>query len=208
MQAEGLPVGGLVPLTTVDFPGHVAAVVFCQGCPWRCPYCHNPELQSFQTKARAALCSWAKVADFLEERSGFLEGVVFSGGEPTIHPGLPAAMERVREMGYLVGLHSAGMMPERLARVLPLTHWLGLDIKAPLDARYDRISGQSHSAARVIRSLEMAMASGVDLQLRTTVDPALLSPADLADLHTDLQHRGAPPPVIQPARPVESISAE
>jgi pyruvate formate lyase activating enzyme len=198
MRADSLPIGGLVPMTTVDFPGHLAAVVFCQGCPWRCPYCHNPDLQPLD---KSGNLSWESVKSFLEERSGFLEGVVFSGGEPTIHSGLPSAMAAAHAMGLLVGLHSAGMAPERLAQALPFTDWLGLDIKAPLDGRYDRISGHANSAARVIRSLEAALASGVSLQLRTTVDPGLLSKEDLADLSADLQRRGAPAPVIQQVRP-------
>ncbi|MBI3069525.1 MAG: 4Fe-4S cluster-binding domain-containing protein, partial [Betaproteobacteria bacterium] len=76
---ERLRVGGLVPLTTTDYPGRLAAVVFCQGCPWRCGYCHNPHLLPAR---RTAPIAWHAVRDFLERRRGLLDAVVFSGGEP------------------------------------------------------------------------------------------------------------------------------
>ena len=84
-----LQVGGLVPLSTADYPDHLAAVVFCQGCPWRCPYCHNPHLLPRRSDAPI---DWADVLAFLERRRGLLEAVVFSGGEPTLQPALADAI--------------------------------------------------------------------------------------------------------------------
>ncbi|MCX7868569.1 MAG: anaerobic ribonucleoside-triphosphate reductase activating protein [Terrimicrobiaceae bacterium] len=186
--------GGVEPFTTVDFPGRLAAVVFCQGCPWACPYCHNAHLRPF-VPGRIA---WETIREFLGERRGFLDGVVFGGGEPTAQPALAAAMREVSAMGYAIGLHTAGMFPERLRTLLPLLEWVGLDIKAPLDARYDRVAGRAGSARLVRRSLELTLASGVRLQLRTTVDTELLSPADLEDISRGLESLGAPPTVWQP----------
>ncbi|MDE2090165.1 MAG: radical SAM protein, partial [Gammaproteobacteria bacterium] len=87
---EALRVGGLTPLTTVDFPGCLAAVVFCQGCPGRCGYCHNPHL--LPATSSTAARPWAQVRDFLERRRGLLDGVVYSGGEPTAQTGIVAAV--------------------------------------------------------------------------------------------------------------------
>ena len=86
MPADDLVVGGLVPLTTVDFPNHLSAVVFCQGCPWRCSYCHNWHLRPRETKTPVP---WQQIRNFLEKRRGFLDAVVFSGGEPLMRPDLP-----------------------------------------------------------------------------------------------------------------------
>ncbi|HEX6005079.1 MAG TPA: radical SAM protein, partial [Burkholderiales bacterium] len=78
--------GGLVALSTTDYPDHLAAVVFGQGCPWRCGYCHNPHLLPKRGVARIA---WRDVLAFLERRRGLLDAVVFSGGEPTLQAALP-----------------------------------------------------------------------------------------------------------------------
>ena len=88
-----------MPFTTVDYPGHLAAVVFCQGCVWRCRYCHNPHLQSFD----GGRWNWEEILSLLAERKNFLEAVVFSGGEPTTQPCLPVAMRAVKDLGFKIG---------------------------------------------------------------------------------------------------------
>jgi pyruvate formate lyase activating enzyme len=203
----GLRIGGLTAFTTVDYPDHLAAVLFCQGCPWRCGYCHNRHLQPFRS-AGVTRWSWARVREFLEDRVGILEAVVFSGGEPTAQPGLGLAMREVREMGFKVGLHTAGIFPDRLEAVLGLVDWVGLDIKAPFDARYDLVTGRPGSASSVERSLRLVLASGVPHQLRTTVHPDLLSSRDCARIQADLQQRGAGPSLWQPfrGRPMEAAA--
>jgi len=175
MKRRELPVSGLTRLSTVDYPGQLAAVVFCQGCPWRCRYCHNPELQSARA---AAMLAWRDVTAFLERRRGCLDAVVFSGGEPTLHAGLLAAMREVRAMGFKIGLHSAGIYPSRLARLLPLIDWIGFDIKAPFD-EYARITGVEHSGEKALAAARMVLDSGVDYEFRTTLHPALLSARDV-----------------------------
>lgn len=195
---EALPVAGVVPLTTVDYPGHLALVVFTQGCPWRCPYCHNAGMRAMG--APTGPQRWRDVCSLLERRRGFLEAVVFSGGEPTLHPGLEAALRQVRDMHYLTGLHTAGIFPGRLRRLLPLVDWVGLDVKAPLDERYTWLTGDPRSVSRVLASLELVRASQVSFQLRTTVAPTPEGEKDFADLCRQLSRLGLPPPVRQTAR--------
>jgi len=194
-----LVVGGFVPFTTLDFPGRLAAVVFCQGCPWRCRYCHNPHLQGFENESLQ--WTWPLVCEELAARRGFLEGVVFSGGEPTAQSELMGAIRDVRDLGFSVGLHSAGIFPERLALLLPLIDWIGFDVKAPFDARYGAITGLPNSHALASRSLDLVLASGLPFELRTTVHPDLLGEDDLTALAGELSARGAPPTTIQPFRP-------
>lgn len=196
MRQPDLQVGGFVPFTTVDFPGRLAAVVFCQGCQWRCRYCHNPHLRHFGPGST----KWTEILDALQKRRGFLEAVVFSGGEPTAQPALPQAMREVKAMGFLTGLHTAGIHPRRLRKVLPLTDWIGLDAKAPLDERHDNIVGKIASFQAPAESLRLLLASGIPYELRTTVHPALLNNADLADLQSGLRKMGAAPSKIQPFR--------
>jgi len=191
-----LRVGGLTPLTTVDYPGELAAVVFCQGCPWRCRYCHNGHL----LPPRAAeLIPWAQVHAFLEARRGLLDAVVFSGGEPTLQPALAAAMIEVRALGFKVGLHSSGAYPARIEALLPLLDWVGLDIKA-LPADYPAITGVPGSGERAWASLRLLLAAGVPLQVRTTLMPGQDGPAQLATLPERLAALGVREHRIQSCR--------
>ncbi len=191
-----LRVGGLTPLSTTDWPGMLAAVVFCQGCPWRCRYCHNPGLIPARGENEIP---WDDVLAFLRRRQGLLDGVVFSGGEPTLQPGLADAMREVRALGFRVGLHTGGAYPRRLAEVLPLVDWVGLDAKAPF-ADYPRITGVAGSGERARSSLERVLASGVAHDIRTTVHPALLADADVVNLAQDLSAHGVKHYVIQAFR--------
>jgi pyruvate formate lyase activating enzyme len=162
-------IGGLSPLSTLDFPGELSAVVFCQGCPWRCRYCHNSHLQP----ARGAnALGWGEVMGFLDRRKGLLDAVVFSGGEPTIQKDLGQAVDEVAELGLKVGLHTAGVAPQRLARVLARVDWVGLDIKA-LPEDYSRITGAAGSGTAAWKSLRLALESGVPLEVRTTWMPGV-----------------------------------
>ncbi len=194
--SDGLRVGGLTPLTSIDFPGQLAAVVFLQGCPWRCSYCQNPEL--LPAEAPAAL-SWDQVMGFLQRRRGLLDGVVFSGGEPTLQAGLPEAMAEVRALGFRTGLHSAGIYPRRLAEVLPLLDWLGLDIKAPA-ARMEGLNGVPASHGRALESLQLALTSGLALECRTSWHPSLYPLDELVELARDLAGRGVRHWALQRAR--------
>lgn len=164
-----LAIGGLTPFTTIDYPGKLAAVVFCQGCPWRCGYCHNQHLLSVDRQVSIA---WEEVMQLLEQRRGLLDAVVFSGGEPTLQPGLPQALAMVQQMGFLTGLHTAGTYPDRLAACLPFLDWIGMDLKAPF-ACYDAITRVSGSGADAERSTELVRLSEIPHQFRTTVDPFL-----------------------------------
>lgn len=193
-----LRVGGLTPLSTVDWPGQLAAVVFMQGCPWRCDYCHNNDLQPACAQGRVP---WAQVEALLGQRRGLLDGVVFSGGEPTAQPELAAAVRRVRELGFACALHTAGVYPRRIAECLPELDWIALDIKA-LPEHYEAITGVPGSAERATESLRLVIASGKAFECRTTVDWALLPPRDLVRLGEWLAGLGVREFAVQIARPV------
>jgi anaerobic ribonucleoside-triphosphate reductase activating protein len=181
-----LRVGGVTSFTATDYPGKLAAVVFVQGCPWRCAYCHNPHLQ---TRNGSAALSWERVTALLTRRVGLLDAVVFSGGEPTIDPGLADAMCEVRALGFGVGLHTAGAYPRRLAEVLPLVDWVGMDIKAGFDG-YDAVTRITDSARRAHASAEQVLASGIAHEFRTTVHPQLHTEGDMLALAQTLRGMG------------------
>ena len=182
-----LTLGGLTRLSASDYPGKLAAVVFCQGCAWRCGYCHNAHLQPRRGREEIA---WSDVLAFLQRRRGLLDAVVFSGGEPTLQAGLAPAMREVKALGFLVGLHTAGIVPRRLAEVLPLVDWVGMDVKAPFD-RHERVTGVRGSARRARASRALVLASGVACEFHT-VSPEPGEARAQAHHLADDQQRGRP----------------
>ena len=178
---RSLRVGGVVPFTATDYPGEIAAVVFVQGCPWRCAYCHNPHLQP---RTRNGALEWQAVLNLLTRRVGLLDAVVFSGGEPTGDPALGQAIRDVRTLGFKVGLHTAGTHPRRLREVLPLVDWVGLDVKATY-GDYASVTRVPSSGEHALASLEAVLASGVPYECRTTLHPELLPESKILNLaHT------------------------
>lgn len=179
---RSLRVGGVVPFTATDYPGQIAAVVFVQGCPWRCTYCHNPHLQP---RTRNGAFEWQAVLSLLTRRVGLLDAVVFSGGEPTSDPALAQAIRDVRTLGFKVGLHTAGTHPRRLREVLPLVDWVGLDVKAAFTG-YMSVTRVPDSGKHVLASLEAVLASGVQYECRTTLHPELLPESEILRLAQSL----------------------
>lgn len=202
MSAASLPnsaadppaVGGLTRFSTVDWPGTLAAVVFISGCPWRCHYCHNAELQQ-----RAAPYAWDDVRAFLGTRRGLLDGVVFSGGEPLSEPRLGELADETRALGFRLGLHTAGIYPRRFAELLPRLDWVGFDIKAD-DAGYDSITGRRGSARPARDCLDRLLASDTAFECRITWHPDWLPETRLLALAASLSQRGVRRFAVQNAR--------
>ncbi len=189
-----VPIGGITPLTSIDYPGCLAAVFYTQGCSWRCGYCHNSSLWPMDNPS--GIISFDKIQSFLENRKGLLDAVVFSGGEPTLHKNLGGMMEWVKTMGYRIGLHTSGMIPEAFRDVLPFCDWVGMDLKAPFE-KYDQITQMASSGAAARASAALLIASGVDHEFRTTFHPDLLSEADLMRIGETLSEMGAHRFVLQ-----------
>jgi pyruvate formate lyase activating enzyme len=202
-EARSLRVGGLVPLSTTDFPDHLSGVIFCQGCAWRCAYCHNPHLLPRRGTDKM---EWEGVLAFLERRRGLLDAVVFSGGEPTLQHALPAAIREVSAMGYKVGMHTAGISPRRLCEVLPLLNWVGMDIKASFND-YASVTGIAGSGERARECMELIIASGIDHEFRTTVQPSLLPAPQLLALARELAALGVRHYVLQECREAGAMTA-
>ncbi len=194
----------MVPLTTLDYPGLLACVLFCQGCAWRCRYCHNPDLIPARGEQEIA---WSQVRAFLLRRQGLLQAVVFSGGEATLQGGLVPAMEQVRQLGYRVGLHSAGIKPWTFAWALKAADWVGFDIKA-LAEDAELITGVSGSGKANWRSLEHLLASGVDYECRTTVHWHLLDVEKLWRIGQRLRAFGVERFAVQLVRSARMLDAD
>ena len=179
-------VAGLVPFTTIDFPGYLAAVVFFKGCPLRCPFCHNPDLQENDGKGEM---EWKDILSFLSTRTGKIDGVVLSGGEPLMQPDIVDLVHQIKEMGFKVGLHTSGVYPEKLRQMAQDVDWVGLDIKAPWN-KYDTLCGRPKMADKVKESLLFLLDQGIAFEARTTCDPAGLVPEDIAAIAKELKGVG------------------
>jgi len=191
-----LAVGGVVRFSTTDWPGTMAAVVFAQGCPWRCRYCHNPHLIP---KDGPESHDWPAIVAWLESRRGLLEAVVFSGGEPTAQVALEPALRDVRSLGFRTGLHTGGMFPRRMPALLPLLDWVGLDVKAPRMG-YADVTGVPGSGLGAFVTLALLRQAGVAHEVRTTVHAALTPPDVLESLAAELAGAGVSEWVLQPFR--------
>ena len=201
-------IGGFVPFTLVDYPEHISAVVFCQGCCWHCPYCHNPDLIDINNKIQNAP-SWDDILAFLNKRIGLLDAIVFSGGEPILQPYLRHAEKQVKEVGFAAVLHTNGHNPALLADILPELQWVGLDIKAPFtvyhkavfaDAeRQDKIKNLN-IGKEVEKSLNILLSSNVDFECRTTLDPRILNKDMLREIAGCLSGKGVKTYAIQKYR--------
>jgi len=188
-------VGGFTPFTTIDFPDHLAAVVFCQGCAWRCHYCHNTSLLDF----KAETYSWQHILQFLETRRGLLDAVVFSGGEPTLQKNLLTAISEVRSLGFKIGLHTAGIQPDNFVSLLPYLDWVGFDIKAHF-TDYEKITGIPKSGELALKSAQYLLNSGITCEFRTTIDTHFLTTESILSLAAQLAKLGVHQYVLQRCR--------
>lgn len=197
-----IKIGGVERFSLVDFPNHVAAVLFLQGCPWRCPFCYNTHLQAADADEKIDEQAFF---EFLEKRRGKLDAVVFSGGEPLMQLGLAEAMQKAKNLGYTIGMHTGGYAPDRFAKVLPQVDWVGFDIKAPFDEQhYRRATGSQTPLNNILQSLDLLIKSGKDFETRTTCDPRLLSIKDIYTIAEQLKERGVENYHLQKYRPIPS----
>ena len=173
-----MKIHGLQKMTLLDYPGHVACTVFLGGCDFRCPFCHNYELA---TGKAPAIMEEEEFFAFLETRKGLLDGVALTGGEPCLHPGLPAFLRRIRGMGYAVKLDTNGAHPGLLKEILDegLADYVAMDIKNSPE-KYALTCGLAElDLAPVRESVTLLLSSSVEYEFRTTLVAELHEDADL-----------------------------
>lgn len=157
----------------VDYPGKIAAVVFTRGCNFNCYYCHNRTLLD-KSRVDAEAVSDDEVLTYLKSRKDFLEGLVVTGGEPTLHSALFEFLQRVKSIGYAVKFDTNGSNPEVLKRLIKCRYvdYFAMDFKAPF-GRYSEICGVDVNADCISDSVQSIMKSGIDYEFRTTFVPQL-----------------------------------
>lgn len=196
--------GGLEKFTLIDFPGKTACMVYTIGCNFRCPYCHNPELVDETVEN---IFSEATILDFLKKRQRLFEGVVITGGEPTIHENLPAFMRKVKDLGFAVKLDSNGTNPDMLKKVIAdgVVDYIAMDIKSPL-SKYSQTVGRPVSLDAIRESITILKTSGVPYEFRTTVIKSLLTPEDIEGIAKEIE--GADKYYIQKFVPTKILNPQ
>lgn len=200
-----MKIGGLQKLSLVDYPRHTAVAMFTIGCNMRCGYCHNPELVLPERYADAI--PEEDILRFLESRIGRVEGVVISGGEPTMHADLPAFIRRVKALGFLVKLDTNGTNPEMVQGLLvdKLVDFIAMDIKASM-ARYQEVVARPIDTDAIEQTIALIKKSGVDHEFRTTLVKSQVSPADLIEIGRLVQ--GSPRYALQKFRPGRTLNPQ
>ncbi len=198
-------IGGLQKFSLVDFPGKASAIVFVRGCNFRCPYCHNPEL--VDSRRFVAAIPEKEVFAFLQSRVSRLQGVVITGGEPTIYPDLPETLTKIKALGFSVKLDTNGSNPDQLERIIldHLVDAVSMDVKAPLPL-YPRIVRMPVSTEDIRRSIRFIIESGIQHEMRTTYLDSLLSKDDMREIGGLV--RGCMRFSIQPFRPTKALEPD
>lgn len=193
---------GLEKSSLIDYPGKIACVVFLAGCNFRCRFCHNLELVLPELIKKQPKISEEDFFNFLETRRGLLDGVVVTGGEPTIYPDLSNFIKKIKNFGFLVKLDTNGTNPDILEKLInkKLIDYIAMDIKAPIGAKtqnsklkaqnynikiknkYEKIIGVKTDLEEIKKSIEIIKNSKVDHEFRTTVVPTLHTRQDIIDI--------------------------
>ncbi|MFA6514312.1 MAG: anaerobic ribonucleoside-triphosphate reductase activating protein [Patescibacteria group bacterium] len=186
-------IGGLEKLSILDYPGHLAAIIFTQGCNFRCHFCYNPKLvlsregedEKYKKEKGFSPLSTEDLFLFLKERYGRLDGVVITGGEPTLHPDLPSFIGKIKKIGYDVKLDTNGTNPKMLKGLIDskLIDYIAMDLKAPFD-KYENTVSAKVVCNDLKKSVKMIIKSDLPHEFRTTVVPGLLVKEDFKTMGT------------------------
>ena len=169
MEENAMFISGLQKLTLLDYPGRVACTVFTGGCNFRCPFCHNAPLVLPERLAQDT--DEEQVLAFLRKRTGILDGVAITGGEPLIHKEIPSFLEKVKALGFSIKLDTNGSFPEMLESIVKagLVDRVAMDIKNCPEKYAETIGLKDFDIAPVERSKSFLMECGIDYEFRTTV---------------------------------------
>ena len=176
-----MKIAGLQKISLIDYPGKVSTVIFTQGCNFRCGYCHNPQL--VLPELFEPVINEKTVFEYLDKRKGKIEGVVVTGGEPTLHNDLAKLIRNIKKQNFLVKLDTNGSNPAVLKNLLNenLLDFVAMDVKAPLK-KYSEISGVNIDTESILASIKLIKGSGIKHQFRTTVVRRFSNVNDLLEI--------------------------
>lgn len=188
-------IGGLEKLSLIDFPGYLSAIVFTKSCNFRCHFCYNPMLVFAEGENELknidegpSLIPEEDFFLFLKERVGKLEGLVISGGEPTLQPDLKDFIIKVKELGYKVKLDTNGTNPEKVSDLIKnnLLDYIAMDLKAPLE-KYETVIGVKTDINKIKESIDLLIRGNVPYEFRSTLVPGLVNEDDILKMSKDIE---------------------
>jgi pyruvate formate lyase activating enzyme len=169
----------IIDSSFIDYPKKISMVVFTAGCNFRCHYCHNPEL----VNPELPFMSEDKAIKKIESKKEWVDGIVITGGEPTMHADLPDFIRKIKKMGLLIKLDTNGTNPEMIELLINegLIDYIAMDVKAPLED-YSKVTGSNFDTNLIKKSIELIKTSGIDYEFRTTILPKLFKEEDIMKL--------------------------
>ncbi|HNZ64975.1 MAG TPA: anaerobic ribonucleoside-triphosphate reductase activating protein [Smithella sp.] len=176
-----MKIGGLQRISLIDYPGYICAIIFSQGCNFKCPYCHNPELVD-RDMFRTAI-NENDVIEFLESRKGKLDAVTLCGGEPTMQSDVISFIKKIKKMGFAVKLDTNGSLPQVIKALLDeqLIDYVAMDVKAPLD-KYKDIVKTPVNQDSIRESIQFILKAKIPHEFRTTLVQSQLDEDDILQI--------------------------
>lgn len=177
-----LPIAGIQKVTLVDYPKHISATIFLQGCNLRCGFCHNSALMPLPNQDERYKDKWEETIIYLSYRKKYLKGVCITGGEPTIHENLPEALQQIKALGYKIKLDTNGTNPRMLETLFEqgLVDYVAMDIKTTLD-RYKEL-GYNGDVENLKKSISLIKNCAPEYEFRTTAVPGLINENNILDV--------------------------
>lgn len=172
---------GFQKSTMVDFPGNIAAMIFVARCNMRCPYCYNEPLVN--NSDELVELDFDKIFKYLEKMKNLIDGVVITGGEPTLYADLPEHIKKIKDLGLKVKLDTNGTNPKLLKQLIDdnLLDYVAMDIKASL-SKYKEVTRMPINIENIKESISIIKNSNIDYEFRTTLLPSLISKEDIENI--------------------------
>lgn len=202
-----IPIAGYIENSLIEWEGNIVSIIFLPSCNLRCPYCHSPHL--VQPSDRLETIPVENILEAIKRNRAWLDGIVISGGEPTLHKNLEELIGALSSLGMKVKLDTNGTNPDVLEDLIRrrLVQCVAMDIKAPLrEERYEEVTGVSYDLSSIRRSIELIMSSGIEYEFRTTVSPAFLNESDIVEIARTI--KGAQRYVLQGFKPNNCLDNE
>ncbi|MFH1715279.1 MAG: anaerobic ribonucleoside-triphosphate reductase activating protein [Elusimicrobiota bacterium] len=180
---------GFIENTFIDWPGRICSVVFVPGCNYKCPFCHNSELVF--NDPELSVVKEEDVFKYIETHKKWIDGIVITGGEPTLQSDLPEFIGRVKDKGLLVKLDTNGTNPELVKELVKstLVDFIAMDIKSGLtEHRYAKSAGANPLLENVFETIKFVISSDIQYEFRTTVVPELVEKDDLINIAGHIKH--------------------
>lgn len=182
LEEYDIEIKGIIESSFVDWDGKVVTTLYLPKCNFCCPFCYNWELIEHPENFNTVMPS--HIDHYLRTNHDFIDGVCLTGGEPTVYRGLSQLISHIRELGFAVKLDTNGTEPEIISDLIENNKldYIAMDIKGPLDDRYDRLTGIKTDVRKLKKSIKIIMESQLDYEFRTTVVPTLLNEDDIKDM--------------------------